>query len=98
MLGEENQVESKERDQILSWLSRLNFWHKQNDYFSGRQQGTGEWLLDVQEFKDWIQGTTGVLWCHGIRTSRLLGNAYILEAGAGKTILAYVIFLVQSIN
>ncbi|KAH0543788.1 hypothetical protein FGG08_001970 [Glutinoglossum americanum] len=51
---------------IVKWLSPLNFWTKQNDTFGRRQEGTGEWLLETDEFKKWLDGTERILWCPGL--------------------------------
>jgi hypothetical protein len=65
-------VEDQERWDIVTWLSPLNFWTKQNDVFSSRQEGTGQWLLDSNKFRDWVFGTGNTLWCSGIRKLILL--------------------------
>lgn len=65
---------SEERD-VIHWLSPLDFFSKQNDALSRRQEGTGQWLLETVEFQSWLDAAGKVLWCPGI-------------PGAGKTILA----------
>src|SRR5437016_5241473 len=81
----------QEAQRIIDWLSPLNFATIQNDTFATRVKGTGEWLLDNNLFKDWLNGANKILWCPGIRIS--LFKCYTMltssEAGAGKTILAY---------
>ncbi|KAF8208286.1 ankyrin repeat-containing domain protein [Mycena galopus ATCC 62051] len=67
--------EHEEREKIIQWFSPLNFFPQQDDVFTTRQQGTGDWLLDTFEFKEWISKTGSTLWCYGI-------------PGAGKTVLA----------
>jgi hypothetical protein len=57
----------EERRAIVNWLSPLNFFKKQKDVFSSRQEGTGEWLLESKDFKDWVSDTGKTLWCPGIR-------------------------------
>ena len=52
---------------IMTWISTLNFSTKQNDIFSKRQEGTGEWLLEDDTFKNWLDGTERTLWCPGPR-------------------------------
>jgi hypothetical protein len=42
----QNQFLSQKMRDIVSWLSPLNFWSKQNDVFNTRLEGTGEWLLE----------------------------------------------------
>ena len=54
---------------IIAWLSSLNFATKQNDFYSRRQEGTCEWLLEDDAFKSWLAGTESTLWCPGQRKS-----------------------------
>jgi ankyrin repeat domain-containing protein 50 len=59
-----------ERDDILATLSPLDFHEKQNDVFANHHLGTGQWLLNTDQFQKWFTGKeTSVLWCPGIRTS-----------------------------
>ena len=55
------------RRAIADWLSPLNFFQKQIDVLNRRHPGTGQWLLDSSEFRDWLSGAEQTLWCHGIR-------------------------------
>lgn len=57
----------QERQNVLEWLSPLNYRAKQNDILSRRQAGTGEWLQKTDEFQAWMGGITKVLWCPGMR-------------------------------
>lgn len=67
----QNQFLSQKMRDIVTWLSPLNFWIKQNDVFSTRLEGTGEWLLEHDEFKEWLSGTYRTLWCPGMRMTSL---------------------------
>ena len=58
---------AKERRAVTDWLSPLNFMATQNEVLGRRQEGTGQWLLDSEKFKNWVNGTEKVLWCPGIR-------------------------------
>ena len=76
-LDEERQ--SRKRDEVLDWLSPLN--HRQKHYHISKPhiRGTGEWLLQMNEFESWRdepQARFNVLCCYGIQ-------------GAGKSVLAY---------
>jgi hypothetical protein len=53
---------------ILDWLSPLNFWTKQYDAFSRKEEGTGQWLFEEPAFNEWLEGTERTLWCPGMRT------------------------------
>ncbi|KAJ7226393.1 ankyrin repeat domain-containing protein [Mycena rebaudengoi] len=66
-----------ERKRIIDWLSPLNFFQRHEDIFSARQEGTGTWLFEKTQFKDWIASAGGVLWGHGM-------------PGAGKTVLSSI--------
>lgn len=64
-----------ERHALLDWLTTLNFPAQQSLFFSRRQEGTCQWLLQLEEFKTWMSGSGQTLLCRGM-------------PGAGKTILA----------
>lgn len=63
---------------LLSWLTPIDYGAQQSDFLSRRQEGTGQWLLDSQEFQDWRNGDRQALFCPGI-------------PGAGKTILTSIV-------
>lgn len=53
---------------MLNWLSSLDFHEKQKTTFAKHQEGTGQWLLDADEFQQWFLGEhNSTLWCPGIR-------------------------------
>lgn len=53
---------------VLDWLSPLMFGPKQNDVFEKRQEGTGEWFLQSDEFQHWLgDNSPSCLWCPGPR-------------------------------
>ena len=59
---------------ILDWLTPVDYGTQQSDYIQRRQEGTGQWLLESDHFKKWLEGGERTLFCPGI-------------PGAGKTIL-----------
>ena len=67
----------RERQDILEWISPLNFPAQQSAIFNRRQEGTGQWLFESPEFKKWMSNTGQTLLCRGI-------------PGAGKTMLASI--------
>jgi hypothetical protein len=79
-------IKEQKRQDILNWLSPLNFWPKQNDIFERRCKGTGEWLLGRPEFQKWIEGENPILWCPGDRKS-ILYNANLSQLALGKRFL-----------
>jgi hypothetical protein len=71
-------MSSGRKDQeIINWLSPLNFSAKQKDAFSRRAEGTGEWILEEKLFREWQDGANKVLWCPGIRMALSLISAFI---------------------
>ena len=68
----EGNQNNQEFEKIADWLSPLNFLTTQVDVHSKRQEGTGQWLLESQVFKDWLCGTQETLWCPGIREFQTL--------------------------
>ncbi|KAL8759293.1 MAG: hypothetical protein Q9184_003678, partial [Pyrenodesmia sp. 2 TL-2023] len=65
------------RQRIISWLSPLNFWQKQDNVFSDAHPGTGQWFLKSNSFTRWLDGDTENLWCYG-------------APGSGKTVIASI--------
>ncbi|KAF9879391.1 ankyrin repeat protein [Colletotrichum karsti] len=66
---------SRQRREILDWLTMTDYASQQRDHLSRRHAGTNEWLLDSEEFKSWISGKSKTLLCPGM-------------PGAGKTVMA----------
>jgi hypothetical protein len=64
---------------ILDWLTVSDYHaHQQSDFFGRRQQGTGQWLLDSPEFKEWMATSGQTLFCPGM-------------PGAGKTMIVSIV-------
>jgi hypothetical protein len=63
---------------ILDWLSPVDYGTQQSDFLARREPGTGQWLVDSEEFQAWIKTSNQTLFCPGI-------------PGAGKTILAAIV-------
>jgi hypothetical protein len=61
------EINIRDQDIIISWLSPINFFPRQQEISRMRQPGTGEWLLENPHFKKWKSGSIRTLWCHGIR-------------------------------
>lgn len=68
----------KEDLDILNWITPIDYGPQQSDYIRRRQAGTGQWLLDSEKFKAWLETSKQTLFCPGI-------------PGAGKTILTSVV-------
>ncbi|KAF8418413.1 hypothetical protein EV426DRAFT_577591 [Tirmania nivea] len=73
------QLEDQERNNILAWLSAVEYPNHHSSAEEGRVPGTGQWLLKHETFLEWV-GANGssCLWLKG-------------NAGAGKTMLASLI-------
>ena len=56
---------------VTDWLSPLDLRQKQQDVYTDRQPGTGEWFLGSEDCKAWKEGEADVLWCYGIPERRL---------------------------
>lgn len=63
---------------ILEWLTPVEYHSRVNDSISERQPGTGQWLLNSEVFKTWLNTSKMTLFCPGI-------------PGAGKTILTSIV-------
>ncbi|KAL6799179.1 ankyrin repeat-containing domain protein [Trichoderma sp. SZMC 28013] len=68
----------RELQSILDWITPIDYSSQQNDFIENRQAGTGEWLLNSEEFKNWISQKKQTLFCPGI-------------PGAGKTIATSIV-------
>lgn len=63
---------------ILDWLAPSDYTSQQIDILRQREEGTGQWLLERNEFKSWSNSKQHTLFCLGIK-------------GAGKTTLVSII-------
>jgi Cdc6-like AAA superfamily ATPase len=70
--------DDQERRTILDWLTKIDYGTQQSDFIGRRQEGTGQWLLDSDEFQRWSNGSKQTLFCPGI-------------PGAGKTMITSII-------
>ena len=70
--------DSSERQDVLHWLSSLNFLTQQSNFSGRRQEGTGTWLLNSSEFLEWRDTAGKTIVCQGMpgagRSSFHLGN------------------------
>jgi hypothetical protein len=66
------------RQDILDWLTPIDYGLQQSDFIARRQEGTGLWLLESNEFQEWVKQSNQTLFCPGI-------------LGAGKTIITSIV-------
>ena len=62
----------------MDWLTSIDYAAQQSDFINRRQDGTGQWLLDSDEFLGWLDQKQQTLFCPGI-------------PGAGKTMITSII-------
>jgi hypothetical protein len=67
----------EEHAKILSWLSPLQFWSRQQSILAKREPETGQWLIDSKEFVAWRDGASRWIMLTGIRAS--VPNALIVS-------------------
>lgn len=75
---EEREKKAEEKRTILGWLSPIDFASQQNDYIQRREEDTGQWLLQSDEYQNWITTAKETLFCPGM-------------PGAGKTIISSIV-------
>jgi hypothetical protein len=64
--------------EVLTWLTPIDYAIQQSDFIRRRQAGTGEWLLNSDQFRTWVDQSNQTLFCPGI-------------PGAGKTMSTAII-------
>jgi Cdc6-like AAA superfamily ATPase len=67
-----------ERRTIFEWLTRIDYSTQQSDFIGRRQERTGQWLLNSNEFQSWLKTTKQTLFCPGM-------------PGAGKTMITSIV-------
>jgi hypothetical protein len=79
-LHERPAIQSRRQDcqAILDWLTPINYAPQQIDFMSRRQEGTGQWLLNSNEFQGWLIQAKQTLFCPGL-------------PGAGKTMITAIV-------
>ena len=75
---QDNRERREEHQTIVGWLTPIDYASQQSDFTSRRQEGTGQWLLDSDEFQRWLSQKQQTLFCPGI-------------PGAGKTMITSIV-------
>ena len=73
-----SKLSNNEDINVLNWLTLVDYGSQQSDFINRRQPGTGQWLLESEEFQRWLNCDQQTLFCPGI-------------PGAGKTILTSIV-------
>ncbi|KAI0918812.1 hypothetical protein AcV7_006938 [Taiwanofungus camphoratus] len=63
---------------ILNWLTQLDHSVHHNEVNAKQQRDTGNWFLDIDEYKSWQKTSNSILWLHGM-------------TGCGKSVLCSAI-------
>ncbi|WXC58479.1 hypothetical protein SNK03_004378 [Fusarium graminearum] len=71
-------LRNQKHQDILDWLSTIDYSSVQNDTIRRHQPGTCQWLLHSEKYQHWLKTRKQALFCQGI-------------PGAGKTILTSVV-------
>jgi hypothetical protein len=75
---QDNRERHKEHLAIIDWFTPIDYAPQQNDFICRRQEETGEWLLNSDEFQEWLTTNKQTLFCPGI-------------PGAGKTMITSIV-------
>ncbi|KAJ5731861.1 hypothetical protein N7493_003342 [Penicillium malachiteum] len=70
----EPKILSAEEERQLDWMSRASYSSRQRDLQKKRTEGTGDWLLVLDQYTYWKSNAGGLLWLPGI-------------SGCGKSVL-----------
>lgn len=57
----------KIKQAIMSWLSPLEMGQVHQTISEKPSEGSGQWFLQSEAFRDWEDGKDMLLWCSGIR-------------------------------
>jgi len=71
-------LHDREQQATLDWLTSVDYSSQQNDFIARRQEGTGEWLVELDEFQQWKNNKDCILFCPGI-------------PGSGKTMIVSIV-------
>ncbi|KAL1962578.1 hypothetical protein VTN77DRAFT_9371 [Rasamsonia byssochlamydoides] len=71
-------INADEEAQILQWLTPIDYSRQQRDLRRRRQEGTGQWLLNSESFRQWMKHGGQAMYCAGYH-------------GVGKTMMTSII-------
>ncbi|KAF5580596.1 ankyrin repeat [Fusarium subglutinans] len=64
-----NAQTADQRRKILDWITPMNFTSDQEDHLKRLQPGTGQWLLESDQFQGWVRGSEPELGLAPIRVA-----------------------------
>ena len=67
-LDVKNMLLHQERRGMAEWITSATFKRDYETAINLLTPGTGQWLLEHENFIDWYLGRHPVLWCHGHRS------------------------------
>ncbi|KAJ5842111.1 hypothetical protein N7534_011941 [Penicillium rubens] len=70
-------MDEEQRIKMLEWISSIPFGKNHNNVKEKRTPGTGEWLLQTDEFATWEQSDSPIFWLQG---SPGTGKTYLTSA------------------
>ena len=65
-------VLTKNKEEILDWLSQYSFHDSHNLAVSRRKRDTGDWVFSLPEYETWKKSERSLLWLYGNRQYTLL--------------------------
>ncbi|KAH7007555.1 nucleoside phosphorylase domain-containing protein [Ilyonectria destructans] len=72
--------QDKDCEEILDWLTPIDYGPQQSDFFRRRQPGTGQWLLNSTEYQNWLKASNQTLFCPGIpRAGKSILNSIVVK-------------------
>jgi hypothetical protein len=60
------EVQIEKRNKILDWLSPRDFNSRHKDLQKGRLADSGQWFINSEEFKGFVDGGHSCLLCDGV--------------------------------
>jgi len=75
---QDDQQRRQEHQVIANWLFPVDHASQQSDFIARLQEGTGQWLLNSNEFGEWLNDNKKTMFCPGI-------------PGAGKTMIVSIV-------
>ncbi|CAG7966071.1 unnamed protein product [Penicillium nalgiovense] len=70
-------MDEEQRIKMLEWISSIPFGKNHNNVKEKRTPGTGEWLLQTEDFATWEQSDSSIFWLQG---SPGTGKTYLTAA------------------